>query len=190
MTEAPPALAPLAAAVQVLAALVVFVALHETGHVLLARAFGDRGANFVLIGRRGGKWVTATTFTRFARVENWEGVKVALAGPLFTRLLAELVLVTALFVAIPQAAGPFVLTLFILARTDFWLYTVRDFCTAFLMRRPLPGRDIADAVRVGSGLVGQSQARLFALLLTVSTLDLALGWPRALAFFSGSGGLL
>ena len=176
-------------AAQVLAGLVVFVSLHELGHVLMARAFGDRDARFTLIGRRRGQWIVATTQTRYADVDTWEGVKVALAGPLFTRLIAEVLALGLLLMAVPDVWLPFLLTVFVLSRTDFWLYTVRDFVMVYLARQPLPGRDIADAARWGSVLVGSTPGRLFALLLGVSTADLLLGWPRAVAVLSGSGGL-
>ena len=164
---------------QVIAGLFAFVTLHELGHVLMARYFGDRDARFTVLGREDGRWIVATTFTRFESTENWPGVKVALAGPLFTRLMAELLgLALLLYIAAPLR--PFFLTIFLLARTDFWLYTVRDFVVGHLARQPLPGRDISDAVRGGAALVGSTQGRLFALLLVVSTADLLLGWPRIL----------
>ncbi|BBN95934.1 hypothetical protein DEIGR_100611 [Deinococcus grandis] len=172
-------------AAQVLAGLVTFVCLHELGHVLMARRYGDRSARFTLLGRRNGAWIVATTHTTLADTDSWPGVKVALAGPLFTRLLAEglgLLLVLGLT---PAVARPFVLTVFLLSRTDFWLYTLRDFAAGYLARRSLPGRDIADAVRGGAALVGRSQGQLFALLLGVSTLDLIVGWPRLAATLTG-----
>ena len=123
-------------AAQVLAGLVTFVCLHELGHVLMARRYGDRSARFTLLGRRNGAWIAATTHPA-------------------------------------------------LADTDFWLYTLRDFAAGYLARRSLPGRDIADAVRGGAALVGRSQGQLFALLLSVSTLDLIVGWPRLAATLTG-----
>ena len=113
-----------------------------------------------------------------ADTDSWPGVKVALAGPLFTRLLAEglgLMLVLGLT---PAVARPFVLTVFLLSRTDFWLYTLRDFAAGYLARRSLPARDIADAVRGGAALGGRSQGQRFAPPVCVSCLDLTVGRPR------------
>lgn len=162
--------------VQVILGIFIFVALHELGHVLMARALGDRTASFVVLGKRKGEWVLATTFTRYAKIEDWGGVAVALAGPVWTRLLAE-GLVVGLLTLNLGSLRPLLLTVFLMARTDLWLYTVRNFITSQLLRQPQPGADISDAVRGASKLTGLHEMTFFLPLLVLACLDLWLDWP-------------
>lgn len=161
---------------QVILGIFLFVTLHELGHVLMARALGDRSARFIVLGKRKGEWVLATTFTRYAHIEDWGGVAVALAGPLWTRLIAEGLAVMLLTVNWGHLR-PLVLTVYLLARTDVWLYSVRNFITSQLMHQPQPGADISDAVRGVSALTGVRELTLFVPWLALVCLDLWLGWP-------------
>ena len=161
---------------QVVAGIFLFVALHELGHVLMARALGDRTASFIVLGKRKGEWVLATTFTRYVHIEDWGGVAVALAGPLWTRLIAE-ALAVALLTLNWGEVRPLVLTVYLLARTDVWLYTVRNFITSQLLHQPQPGADISEAVRGASTLTGVRELAFFVPLLGLVCIDLWLGWP-------------
>ncbi|WP_135230320.1 hypothetical protein [Deinococcus fonticola] len=161
---------------EVIVGIFLFVTLHELGHVLMARLLGDHTANFIVLGRRKGEWVLATTFTRYAQIEDWGGVAVALAGPLWTRLLAEMLAVT-LLAFDWGGVRPLVLTVFLMCRTDLWLYTIRNFITSQLLHQPQPGADVSDAVRGVSGLTGIRELVLFLPLLVLVSVDLWLGWP-------------
>lgn len=168
---------------EVLAALVLFVCVHESGHVLVARFLGDRSARFSLVDFEEGRPILAVTRTapydRFSDVQN---ICIALGGVLTTRLVAELVVLSKTQPVVFDSLEAFWIAFFLLLRTDLWLYSVRSFAGYFLEPQNHGDKDIFQAAHFLAKFTPLSQGQWLGLFLATTTLELALDLPRILGF--------
>lgn len=155
--------------------LLAFVCVHETGHVLLARAFGYSRARFHLILVKNGKTTFAVTDAPLDQFSDRQNIVVSLAGVLLTRLTAGLLLLMGQHLVVPEAFKTLLISFFLLCRTDLFLYTLRNLLGTFWLKSPQHDQDISLAVRFLKGVTGWSEPMGFSLIFAVALLDLLLG---------------
>jgi membrane-associated protease RseP (regulator of RpoE activity) len=166
-------------------ALIVFVSIHESGHVLMARAFGDQTASFALIDFKGPKPVVALTRTApFDQFTNLQNAWIFLGGPLGTRAVAELVWFAKPVIPFFDQTRAFWFVLFGLLRSDFLLYSFRNILGTYVLKSPQHDQDISGAVKYLEQASRVPKAFLFATFFGIAVLDVIFSANRILFFYS------
>jgi hypothetical protein len=166
-------------------ALIVFVSIHESGHVLLARAFGDRSASFALIDFKGSKPVIALTRTApFDQFSDLQNVWIFLGGPLGTRAIAELVWFAKPVIPCFDQTRTLWFVLFGLLRSDFLLYSFRNILGTYVLKSPQHDQDISGAVTYLERASRVPKTISFATFFGIAVLDVIFSAHRILFFYS------
>lgn len=162
-------------------ALLVFVCIHEMGHVLAARLCGYPQARFDLWKKQEGKWIWAVTYAPLNKFTDGQNVWISLAGVLLTRLCAEGMLVFS-GVHVLQGLEPLWIALFLLLRTDFALYVLRNALGFYLLKTPQGDQDITLAAQFLQKTTRRPEGFWFSIMGMLAVLDVWLGASRAMDF--------
>ncbi|GEM48794.1 M50 family metallopeptidase [Deinococcus cellulosilyticus] len=165
---------------QFFAALIVFVCIHEMGHVIAARICGYRHARFHLVQIKDGKVTLAVTDAPLHLFSDRQNIWISMAGVLGTRFCAEVMLLgTQVFSGEKTSwMATFWISLFLLLRTDLFLYTLRNILGRYLLRTPQGDQDISLAAMFLEKTTGRPEHFWFVLLGGLALLELCLGLPR------------
>lgn len=169
---------------QFFVALIVFVCIHEMGHVIAARICGYRQARFHLMHIKDGKVTLAVTDAPLHLFSDQQNIWISLAGVLGTRLMAELMLLSGatLNLLFSPSLTTFWISLFVLLRTDLLLYTLRNTLARFVLHTPQDDQDISLTARYLHKTTRRPEALWFAVIGSISVLDLMAGWNRVAGF--------
>ena len=160
--------------------LIVFVCIHEMGHVIAARICGYRQARFHLVHIKDGKVTLAVTDAPLHLFSDQQNIWISLAGVVGTRLMAELMMLAGS--SLHLSFSTFWISLFVLLRTDLLLYTLRNTLGRFVLHTPQDDQDISLAARYLHRTTRRPESLWFAVIGGISVLDLVPGWDRMSGF--------
>lgn len=155
-------------------ALMTQVVIHELGHVLPARLFGDRKASFRLLVIENGRFeaLGLATITKGFPFLLWQEAVIDLGGVLFAYAVSWLLwLLAPAFGGLPIAALVFWFAFYLFLRLNFLLYAVRDVISTHWLKQERLIGDITMFVRRVSPYPEVMPGLLYAALLALGVLD-------------------